>query len=164
MIVSSKPSCWAPCRLQTFCSQEVTFTPESGEAASRPCSVTAEARGFAVRRQAGGVEQQVDWRERLVALPESHLVVDHVNARGALAHLVCADQFAQLDAHPLRVERKGHAGAGGVPLQPPPVPLEGERLALDDAQRREQSPAAEQARLSRREPHLLDRNEMPVVE
>jgi len=35
---------------------------------------------------------------------------------------------------------------------------------LDDAQRREQSPAAEQARLSGREPHLLDRKKLTIVE
>jgi hypothetical protein len=43
------------------------------------------------------------------------------------------------------------------------VPLECKGLALDDAQRCEQSPTAEQPCLARREPSLLDRNDMPAV-
>src|SRR5580704_14697279 len=123
-----------------------------------------QANRFAVGWKAGRTENQVNFGQVLSALPESHLVVDGINSRRALAHLISLDQFAQTRTHLVRIEGERHARSHRIFLEPLPVPFECEMLGLKDAHRGEKSPAVEQAGLTRGKARFLDWHDMPIVE
>src|SRR5229473_2480319 len=66
--------------------------------------------------------------------------------------------------HLLGVKREWNSRPPRVPFEPPPMALVSERFALENPQRGEQSPPAQQPRLPGREAHLLDGDDAVVVE
>src|SRR6266851_5984981 len=91
--------------------------------------------------EAGGVNNEVDLRVLFLALPESHGVVDQIDARAALGDYVGANDFVEMDAHFGRGVGHGEAGEVGILFQAAPVALVGKCFAAGDAQRGEDAPA-----------------------
>ena len=72
----------------------------SGEGRGGVASVRAEteADGLAIFGEWRGIDDEVGLGLRLVAAPESDLVVDEIDAGGAFGDIVCANHFVEMDA------------------------------------------------------------------
>jgi hypothetical protein len=68
-----------------------------------------------------------------------------------------------LGAHGFFVEGEWAMRPFGISREALPVALERKRNALDDADRREKTPSAEQAGLSGRQPHFFHRQQAAVM-
>lgn len=123
----------------------------------------AEADRFAVFGEGRGVDDQVDLRHGLVAVPETVGVVDQIDAGAALGDFIGANHFVEIDADFCRGVRHREADGGGVFLEAPPVAFVGEGFAAGDAQGGEQSPAADKAGLSGREADFFNGEKLLVV-
>src|SRR6267378_3301949 len=110
-----------------------------------------------------GVDDQVHLRVLFVALPESHRVVDEVDARATFGDSVGPNHLMEMHAHFGRGVRHGKARDSGVLFEAAPVALVRESLAARDAQGGENPPAANQSRLPGRKAHLFDRQQAFVV-
>ncbi len=74
----------------------------------------AQAHDFAMFGEAGGVNNEVDLRVLFLALPESHGVVDQIDARATFGDHVGANDFVEMHAYFGRSVRHGEAGEVGV--------------------------------------------------
>src|ERR1700682_2931719 len=66
---------------------------DSGEGSGGVAAVGAEseANWFVVFGERGGIDDEVDWRLRLVAAPKTDLIVDQIDARAAFCNIVGAN-------------------------------------------------------------------------
>src|SRR5579864_6494687 len=122
-----------------------------------------QANRFPVRGEPRRAKQEVDTLQFLAALPESHFVVDGIDAGRAFAQLIAPNQLPQIGTHLGRIEAKRRVRTPGVLFEPFPMPLKRERLALKNAQSGEQSPSIKEAGLPWRQPSLFNRDDEPVV-
>src|SRR5579872_2432310 len=118
---------------------------------------------FPVRGQPRRAKQEVDLRQVFAALPESHFVVNGINACRALAQLIAPNQLPQIGAHLGGIEAKRYTRTPGVLFEPLPMPLKRERLALKNTQSGEESPSIKKTGLPWRKPSLFNRDDEPVV-
>src|SRR5712692_9624085 len=138
----------------------------SREGRSRVAAVGAEAEAdrFAVFGERGGINDEIDLRMRLIAAPESDLIVDEINARAAFRNIVGADDFVEVHANLGGGVGHGEADQGGVFFEAAPVALVSEGLAAGDADGGEEAPAADEAGLSRGKADSLDGQKRVVME
>jgi len=99
-----------------------------------------------------------------IALPKADLVVDQINARAAFGDLIGADDFVEIEADLGRSVRHGKMDDGGILFQASPMALVSESFAVEDTQRGEQPPSADQASLAGRKPDPFDGQQALVVE
>ena len=123
-----------------------------------------EANRIVMFRERRSIDDEIDLRERFVALPKPNLIVDEVDARAAFCDFVGANYFVKMDTDFGGGVRHGEVDAGRVFFEAAPVAFVGERFAFEDAEGREEAPAADEAGLSGRKPDLLDGKEAFVVE
>ncbi len=123
-----------------------------------------EADRFAIFRERGGIDDEVDSRLRLVAAPETDLIVDQIDARAAFGDVVGANDFVEMHADFGGGVGHGEADEGGIFLEAAPVAFVGEGLAAGDANGGEESPAADEAGLSGGQADFLDRQESVIME
>src|SRR5271155_3756815 len=128
-----------------------------------PVLAQSQLRRLAIRRQIRRAQQQIHARKILIAPPESHLVVNHINPRRALPHLIRAQHLRQLPAHHVFLKRKRAMRALSIALQSLPMPLERKRNPFVNPHRREQPPTVQQPSLPRRQPHLRHRQQPVIV-
>ena len=124
----------------------------------------AEADRLAVFGERRGIDDEIDLRMRLIAAPESDLIVDEINARAALRNIVGADDFVEVHAHLGGGVGHREADEGGVFFEAAPVSLVGEGFAAGDADGGEEAPAANEAGLSGGKADSLDGQESVVME
>ena len=91
------------------------------------------------------------------------MVVDDVDSRATFHYVVRAQNLIHLLADRRFDKRERATRALGVASQALPVALEGEGNSLENAQRGEQAPAGHQSRLSGRQPHFVDGQQLAVV-
>src|ERR1700731_2452100 len=107
-----------------------------------------QVRWLAIVWQTRGIEQQIYLWEILVAAPEPHLIINRIDSRATLAHVIHPQHFAQLCPHCFLFKRKWAIRALGITHQSFPMPLKGKWYAFHDADRREQTPPIQQACLT----------------
>src|SRR5579863_242443 len=90
----------------------------------------AQAHRLFVAGKAGGIEDQVHLRGRLVTLPKAGFVIDGIDARGSFGDMVCAQDFVKLTANDFGIEGKRKMGAAGVLFEAAPVALISKEFAL----------------------------------
>jgi len=124
----------------------------------------AEADRLAVFGERRGIDDEIDLRMRLIAAPESDLIVDEIDARAAFRDIVGAGDFVEVHANLGGGVGHGEADEGGVFFEAAPVAFVGEGFAAGDANRGEEAPAADEAGLSGRKADFLDGQESVVME
>jgi len=122
-----------------------------------------ETNRFFVFGKRRGVNHEIHLRHRFFAAPRADLVVDQINSCGAVGDLVGANHFLQMNADFRPGVRHGHANDGGILFEAAPVALVAEGLALEDANGREESPAANESSLAGREAAIFDGEELVVM-
>src|SRR6266849_7457673 len=139
---------------------------DAGEGGIGMAAVGAEAEAdrLAVFGERRGINDEVDLRMRLIAAPESDLIVDEINARAALRNIVGADDFVEVHANLGGGVGHGEADQGGVLFEAAPVALVGESFGAGDANRGEEAPAADEAGLPGRKADSLDGQKRVVME
>ena len=126
-------------------------------------SAQPEAHRLSIFGKRRGIDDEVDLRLRLVAAPETDLVVDQIDASAAFRNIVGANDFVEMHADFGGGVRQGKADERGVLFQAAPVALVSEGFTAGDADGGEQAPAADEAGLSRGEPDFLDGQQAVVV-
>ena len=116
----------------------------------------AEADRLVILGERRGIDDEVDLRLRLVAAPETDLIVDEINPGAAFDDIVGADDFVKMHANLGGGVRHRKSNEGGVFFEAAPVALIGEGFAAGDADGGEQTPAADEAGLSGGEADFLD--------
>jgi hypothetical protein len=138
---------------------------DAGKRRSRVAALFAksESHRFVILREWRGINNEINFGMLFVALPEADLVVDQINARAAFRDLIGADDFVEIEADFGRSVRHGKVDNGGVFFQASPMALVSEGFAVENAQRSEEPPSADQASLAGRKPHFFDRQQAFVM-
>src|SRR6202011_1417488 len=138
----------------------------SGEGRGGVAAIGAETEAdrFAIFREWGGIDDEVDLRLQLVAAPEADLVVDEIDAGAAFGDIVGANDFMEMHADFGGGAGHGKADEGGVFFEAAPVALVGEGFAAGDADGGEKAPAADETGLPGRKADFLDGQQGIVME
>src|SRR5262249_31348141 len=128
-----------------------------------PVFANGEAQGFAELWQIGRVNHQIYLWHCFFAAPMADLVVDQIEARTAVHNFVPANDFLQMDTNFRAAVRHRQAQETRVLFEAAPVAFVAERFTLNDANRGEQPPPADDAGLPRRKADLLDREKLVVM-
>ena len=122
-----------------------------------------EADRFAIFGEGRGIDDEIDLGLRFFAAPKTDLIVNEINPGAAFGDIVGANDFAEMHADFGGGVGHGEADEGGVFFEAAPVALVREGFAARDADRGEQTPAADQAGLSRRQADFFDGQQAVVV-
>ena len=128
-----------------------------------PVFANSQANGFAIFGERSSVNDEIYGRLLFITSPETDLVVDQIDAGAALGNLVGANDFLELNANARASVRHGQTNDGGILFEAAPVAFKGKSFSANDAQRGEQTPAADEASLSGREADFFDGEKLVVM-
>src|SRR5713101_8344698 len=94
-------------------------------------------------RETCAVNDEIDRRTLLGALPEADGIVHKINTGTAFCDAVGANHFVEMDANFGRGVRDGQVNDAGILFEAAPVALIGEGFSAGDAQGGEDAPAAD---------------------
>src|ERR1700730_10472871 len=138
------------------------YTGERGGGVAAPFA-SGEPRGGRIFRKVGGGDDQIDFRHFFGALPEAHGVPDQIDAGATFFNLVGANNFLKIDANFRAGVRHGHADERGVFFKAAPVTFVGEGFAPLNLRGGKESPAVDEAGLTRGPTSFFDGNEIVVM-